>query len=171
MTTFSTAKTGVRWQSALCRIRSLTLRPVGCTVLILTLCLPCFGQSSMERRLWALAEVETGSNDHSTGNAGEISRYQILPSVWRQTTKLPISASSNALTAKNVAQSVLERRIACFERSHNRIPTDYEAALLWHCPGAIRHPNREQADFAQRFANLCGITKKTGPVKNSIKSM
>ena len=153
MTTFSTAKTGGIGTIILCWFSPMTLRLIGCTVLLLTL--PCFGQSSMERRLWALEQVEAGS-DTKPGPCGEVSRYQILPTVWRQYAgNLPISASMNPFTAKNVATRLLEARTGHFRRIYHRQPTDYETGLLWHCPGAIRHPNAEQRDFAQRFANLC----------------
>ena len=35
------------------------------------------------KRLFALGMIETGNNDREVGRAGEVSRYQILPVVWR----------------------------------------------------------------------------------------
>src|SRR4051812_33425872 len=32
---------------------------------------------------FALGMIETGNNDREVGKAGEVSRYQILPSVWK----------------------------------------------------------------------------------------
>ena len=37
----------------------------------------------LHRRL-ALGMIETGNRDDEIGGAGEVSRYQIMPSVWRQ---------------------------------------------------------------------------------------
>src|ERR1700720_924076 len=43
----------------------------------------CLHVQAMER--WkALSQIESGDNDRALGLAGEISRYQIRPDVWRQ---------------------------------------------------------------------------------------
>ena len=148
MTTFITAKTGGIGTIILCWFSPMTLRLIGCTVLLLTL--PCFGQSSMERRLECLAMVETGGNDFATGKAGEVSRYAICPSVWRQYAgKLPLESARNPITARKVTLAIMDAR------TRHKPVSDEIWALLWHCPGAIGHPNAKQRDFAQRFANLC----------------
>src|SRR5690349_15249272 len=36
-----------------------------------------------ERRRFALGMIETGGDDQEIGSSGEVSRYQIMPSVWR----------------------------------------------------------------------------------------
>ena len=123
-------------------------------LLLLILALPCFGQSSMERRLWALAMVESENNPSATGKANEITEYQVLPSVLAEN-HITIPPNTSRGWAKNAVAGLLEARTGHFRRIYHRQPTDYETGLLWHCPGAIRHPNAEQRDFAQRFANLC----------------
>src|SRR5258708_925017 len=37
------------------------------------------------KRLYALGMIETGNDDREIGGAGEISRYQIHPTVWKVT--------------------------------------------------------------------------------------
>jgi hypothetical protein len=107
----------------------------------------------MERQIWALKQLENGSNRHC-GPSGELGETQIMPYRLREC-KIPIPAKINAKWVSDATAVILVRSCAHFDRIHHRWPTDYETGLLWHCPGAIRHPNREQADFAQKFANLC----------------
>jgi hypothetical protein len=159
MTTFSTANQGCIGTTILCWFNPMMLRLIGCTVLILAM--PCFGQSSMERRLECLSAVETQDNDSAIGKSGEISRYQITPSVWRRATKLPLLEAVNPFTAKNVATAVWEARISHFIRLNNLQPTDFEAYALWSRPAvyftANRHLTKKEAFRCQCFANLCGI--------------
>ena len=154
MTTFSTAKTGcvgttIRW------FNPMTLRLIGCTVLILTL--PCFGQSSMERRLWALKQLENGSNSHC-GPSGELGETQIMPYRLREC-KIPIPAKIDAKWVSDTSETIIARSCAHFERLHHRKPTDYETYLLWSRPATLLTRNRpvtaKEAQRAQFYSNLC----------------
>lgn len=118
----------------------------------LLLAAPCFGQS--EKQLWALSQIETGMNPDAVGRAGEVTEYQTTPCVLQEF-KIPLSATLTRSGAKNACKVIWGRRIDHFRATHHREPTDYEIGLLWHCPAAVGHPNAEQDDFAQRFANLC----------------
>jgi hypothetical protein len=95
----------------------------------------------------ALSMLESGNNDFAHGRSGEISRYQLLKSVWRAHTRLPYSAATNALTAQSVALAVLLERETAFAARHHRAPSDFEAYALWNA--------RAPAETCQRFANLC----------------
>jgi hypothetical protein len=121
-------------------------------LLLLTLCLSASAQSSMERRLDALAMVETGCNDHATGRAGEVSRYQITPSVWRQYSRLPLSAATNPFTARQIVVNIMSNRL------HGRIVTDEGWYLTYHRPSRWNHPKPAERDRADRFARLCRKT-------------
>ena len=112
------------------------------------------GQANMDKRLWALSQIESGMNPAAIGRAGEVTEYQITPSAL-QGAKIPLSATLTRSGAKNAACSIIARRIGQFKRVHLRAPTDYEVGLLWHCPAAVGRPNAEQNDFATRFSNLC----------------
>lgn len=107
--------------------------------------------SWQDARLVALAELESGNRDGTTGRAGEVSRYQILPSVWRQYTGLPLDAAINPFTAANVVQRIMADRIKHFGKQ----PSDEEWYLLFHCPSHVVHPNRMELKTAIRFENLC----------------
>lgn len=128
-----------------------------------------------EQRLAALAMVETGCGselacreDRLVGRAGEVSRYQILPSVWRQHHRLAAGGSRNATLsfrdpalAKAVAQRVMGPRTAVFVRATGRAPNDFEWYLLWHKPGAFARAGHVAhrlspvvKERAQRFSNL-----------------
>lgn len=147
MTTFSTAKTGCIGTTILCWFNPMKLRLIGCTVLILSM--PCFGQSGMERRLECLAMVETGGNDSSVGRDGERSRYQITPAVWREYTSLPMSSSTNPLTARAVVVKIMDKRLK------GRVVTDSQWYLTYHRPERRNHPKPIENDRALRFQNLC----------------
>ena len=102
----------------------------------------------------ALSELESGNNDNATGRAHEVSRYQMLPSVWRAVTSLPLSAATNRDVAWSVASKVQGARVVAFARREGRMPAPGEWSLLWHCPSHVLHPNAEEQDYEQRFLNL-----------------
>ena len=146
MTTFITAKTGGIGTIILCWFSPMTLRLIGCTVLLLTL--PCFGQSSMERRLECLAMVE-GGTDAGRGPCGEVSRYCIMPDVWRQYSHLPLSAATNPFTARAVVVKIMADRLP-------GIPVnDAQFYLYFHRPARVNHPRLKEYERACRYANLC----------------
>lgn len=88
---------------------------------------------------WALGELESGNRDDKVGPAGEVGRYQCLPSVWRSATSLPTSAASNPFTALAVGCVTISLRISNTGTSTHLGSrsdfTDKEMFLLWHCPG------------------------------------
>ncbi|HTV39704.1 MAG TPA: hypothetical protein VMF08_03955 [Candidatus Sulfotelmatobacter sp.] len=96
----------------------------------------------------ALSMLESGNDDSAIGSRGEISRYQIRPYLW------PGGNPHNAGLALGVAQKIMKARIARFEHTHNRAPTDFEFYVLWNAPQEVNHPCRAVARRAERFANL-----------------
>jgi hypothetical protein len=99
-------------------------------------------------RWTALAMLESGDNDRTIGRAGEVSRYQIRPELWRGGN--PFDAD----VALANAQRIMESRTTAFEQSHGRGPDDFEFYVLWNAPAEINHPHRVVADRARRFVNL-----------------
>ena len=80
--------------------------------------------------LEAIAQVETGGNDRAVGRNGEVSRYQILPSVWRE-----YSTGwkySNRSAADKVAQKHLDWISATFLSLAGRKPTNWDLAACWN---------------------------------------
>jgi len=100
-------------------------------------------------RLSALSMLESGDNDLAHGRSGEVSRFQMLKSVWKAHTRLPLAQATNAITAQSVAVAVMKERVAGFIARHHREPTDAEFYKTWNprCPD----------ETAQRFANLCKL--------------
>lgn len=114
----------------------------------------------------ALAEFETGAitpkpcaADRVIGSRNEVSRFQILPVVWRQ-----YSASPNyhdPQTAWIVASRILHDREQAFRRATKREWDFMDIYLMWNAPGLYRRANWNRAKIspvvvkrAQRFANL-----------------
>jgi hypothetical protein len=106
------------------------------------------------RRFAALADLETGSRDDlPPGAAGEVSRFAVVPAVWRKYPRLPLSSARNPFTALNVARAVMEDRISRFAHRHGRQPTDAEWSMLWHAPNRSRWTPSDR-DYSRRFSNL-----------------
>lgn len=102
----------------------------------------------------ALGQIESGNNDHVTGKQGEISRYQIKPSVWGRLTNL--KCYSNPDFAWEIAQHILTERSKHFEERHKRKPTIRELYICWNAPAQAMGGkiSRAVAERADRFANL-----------------
>ena len=113
------------------------------TLLILSLAVRCCAMD----RMAALSMLESGDCDTCKGKAGEVSRFQMLKSVWCAHTSLPLSAATDALTALPIAIKVADERVANFAAHHGRQPTDFEFYRLWN--------PKCKAETARRFANLC----------------
>jgi hypothetical protein len=96
------------------------------TVLMLSVLSAQAGLSKLE----AISMIETGDRDAIVGRAGERSRYQIMPVVWRQYT------TSRDYANVQVARSVAERHLAVleatFRKQTGREPSDFDRYVLWN---------------------------------------
>ena len=113
-----------------------------------------------EKRLFALGMIETGNDDRGIGPAGEISRYQIHPSVWR------IYSDSKQYQNPDVADLVARQHwnylTNYFREKTGREPTDFDMYVLWNTRfGFYARKNFDPrqlspllGDRAQRFVNL-----------------
>ena len=115
-----------------------------------------------ERRRFALGMIETGNDDREIGGLGEISRYQIMPSVWRH-----YSSSQryhDPTTSTEVVQQQWTALHGNFKQQTRREPTDFDMYVLWNTRYGYyaRHgfkPARLDAavrERAERFVNLVG---------------
>jgi hypothetical protein len=112
------------------------------------------------RRLFALGAIETGNNDNEIGQAGEVSRYQIMPSVWKHYSRS--SYYDNPQVSRAVAQQHWSSLRASFKKQTGREPDSFDMYVLWNtCYGYYAskgfHPGRLDSavrDRAQRFVNL-----------------
>src|SRR5215469_5493369 len=116
-------------------------------IALVVVCAAISSAHAMDR--WAaLSMIESGNDDSAIGSLGEVSRFQIRPYLW------PGGNPLNAGLAQDVAQKIMKVRIAKFEHSHNRVPTDFEFYVLWNAPQQVNHPCRAVTKRAERFANL-----------------
>jgi hypothetical protein len=112
------------------------------------------------RSLFALGAIETGNNDNEIGQAGEVSRYQIMPSVWKHYSHS--SYYDNPQVSRAVAQQHWSSLRASFKKKTGREPDNFDMYVLWNtCYGYYAskgfHPGRLDPavrDRAQRFVNL-----------------
>ena len=113
-----------------------------------------------ERRQYALGMIETGNHDGEIGGAGEVSRYQIMPAVWRR-----YSDSRNYHDPGVSLEVAREHWVALytmFKRQAGREPTDFDMYVLWNTrSGYYSARDFDPArlgpvvrDRAQRYVNL-----------------
>jgi hypothetical protein len=102
----------------------------------------------------ALSAVESGDDDNARGRDGEVSRYQILKSVWKQYGKGLSYKSEHDSTV--VAGKIMRDRIGQFSKVRGRRPTRVELYVLWNKPAhALRGEwSKLTNERAKRFANL-----------------
>lgn len=103
--------------------------------------------------------LKKGSPDQKRGGSGEVSRFQILPNIWRQ-----YSDSvdyGNPELAWQVTEKILADRKARFRLVTGREPDAFDHYVLWNAPGLYERAGfkREKlrpavAEKADRFANL-----------------
>lgn len=111
-------------------------------------------------RLEAISLIETADNDRIIGNKGEVSRYQIMPFVWKQ-----YSRSRNyrdPKEARRIAQQHLQALEELFRRKTRRAPTEFDMYVMWNA-GPYYYAKREFSptriapsirERAERFVNL-----------------
>jgi hypothetical protein len=108
----------------------------------------------------ALGMIETGNDDRAVGGAGEVSRYQIKPWIWRQ------YSQSQAYADRRISTEVAGKHLAVledtFKKRAGRAPTDFDIYVLWNAGPTYYsrigfaksrvHPVIQER--ARRFANL-----------------
>jgi len=112
------------------------------------------------RRRLALGMIETGNRDDEVGGAGEVSRYQIKPMVWKQYSQS--ESYQNPEVSAFVAQQHWTVLYSGFKKQTHREPTDFDMYVLWNTGYGYYaakgfdsdHLNAVVRDRAQRFANL-----------------
>jgi len=123
---------------------------------------PPAGNSGLldERRRFALGMIETGNDDHEIGGLGEVSRYQIMPSVWRHYSNS--RRYHDPETSTEVARQLWSTLHDSFKQQARREPTDFDMYVLWNTRyGYYAHHGFKPArldpvvrEHAQRFVNL-----------------
>ena len=95
-----------------------------------------------------MSQVESGDRDGAHGRAGEVTRWQMLSSLYKG------HHPERESEARGWVYKEWECRAEAFCARKGRIPTTKEMALLWHCPARVGHPTAKDKDYAQRFENL-----------------
>src|SRR6266850_799407 len=95
-------------------------------ILMLTVLTVHAGLSPLE----AISMIESGNNDDAVGRAGEVSRYQIRPEVWRVFSQS--SEYSNARVAASVAQQQLNWLSKFYLERTGRAADDFDLYVMWN---------------------------------------
>jgi hypothetical protein len=111
-------------------------------------------------RRFALGMIETGNNDREIGGAGEVSRYQLMPSVWRNYSRS--SDYQNPQVSREVAQRHWAYLHDYFKQQTGREPDDFDMYVLWNTRFGYyagkgfkpAHLHPVVRDRARRFVNL-----------------
>jgi len=145
--------------------------------IILLLCGSGLSVEAGLTKLQAISMVESGNNDYAVGGAGEISRYQIKPKVWRQYSRS--TAYANTRVSSWVAEQHLQYLERQFKSNTGREPTDFDRYVMWNggfpyyarihfSPRAVKLVIRERA---RRYANLreepVELARETKPALHS----
>jgi len=145
---------------------------VGRTTFSLVFALVCLskpalaGESLSPAVRRALGQIETGARHHGhcaadrvRGKNREVSRYQILPGLWR--TYAGRADYTNPAKAWSVTEQILTERKARFRRLTGRRAELFDLYVLWNAPGHYEqvgfHRGRVRsviAARAERFSNL-----------------
>jgi hypothetical protein len=80
--------------------------------------------------LEALSLIESGGNDAAVGEAGEVSRYQILPKVWRTYSRS--QNYRNPWLSGEVARHHLRFLMTRFQQETGRNPRDFDLYVMWN---------------------------------------
>jgi len=121
-----------------------------------------------------LAQFETGatkptrsSADYKIGTRKEISRFQILPAVWRQYSTSKYYHDPDVAWA--VAKKILCERERWFRQATSREWDYVDLYLMWNAPGEYQRArfdrkrvSRIVLQRAQRFSNLMHV--RTAPL-------
>ena len=122
---------------------------------------PAFAWTQPDSKLFfALGMIESGNDDRGIGRAGEVSRYQIHPSVWKA-----YSTSTdyrNPEVSAQVARQHWNYLTNYFREYAGREPTSFDMYVLWntrfgHYARNGFDPARLSSvirDRARRFVNL-----------------
>ncbi len=115
-----------------------------------------------EKISWALAQIESGhlkNPDEAQGLSGEVSRFQILPEVWKSYSRS--KSYSDPRVAWHVARQILKDREDWFIAATGHPPTAFDLYVMWNKPGLYERLefNRKRVpyrlrDVAERFENL-----------------
>ena len=90
----------------------------------------------LENHEWlrALGQIETGMDDKAIGKNGEVSRYQILPNVWKELGLFPYSKENweNPNKAAQVAEVLIKRNERWHSECSSKMLDAVDAYIMWN---------------------------------------
>jgi hypothetical protein len=97
---------------------------------ILAILLTAVGAKAQLPRLEALSMIESGDDDAAVGRAGEVSRFQIMPSLWAHYSGS--RAFRDCRVAREVAARHLSELTTWFQNRAGRPASDFDVYVLWN---------------------------------------
>ena len=82
----------------------------------------------------ALADVESGGNDRAIGSKGEVSAFQILPSIWNAHSDMPCSLYhvQNRTKSIRVARKLNSYNLCVYKKDTGNLPQAYDMYVMWN---------------------------------------
>lgn len=82
----------------------------------------------------ALADIESGGNDRAIGSKGEVSAFQILPSIWRTYADCPCSPYHVQRRDKSirVARKLNSYNLCVYNKDTGNLPQAYDMYVMWN---------------------------------------
>jgi hypothetical protein len=121
-----------------------------------------------------VAKLRRCSADQKRGSAGEVSRFQILPRIWRDYSHSRDYSDPNL--AWTVAQKILDDRAQWYRQATGREPTTFDLYVMWNAPGHYEHVNFERkrvrrviSEKAERFTNLVESCSRESMITASVR--
>ena len=130
-------------------------RNAGVASLLFSAYMVCSSMGAPIPQSWlkALEEVESNGNPRAVGRHGEMTKFQVMPSVWREYNNKPIHRCGPNEIAATVKE-IWSDRVDAFTLRHGRKPTAAELYLIWHRPARATRPTKVERERAVRFSNL-----------------
>lgn len=119
---------------------------------------------SDDAMLSAIAEVETGNNAAKRGHHGERTQLQIMPTTWREFSRLPHSASA---THPQETERVAKAYLAVIRknlRARGLPETPFFIAAGWNAGAGWKRLHPSTVSYAERVANLVQTFEPAAPV-------
>jgi hypothetical protein len=107
-----------------------------------------------EAHFAALGQIESGGDDHAVGAAGEVSRHQILPAMWRKLAR-PGDDPTREPDARRVARQLWIEDWRRFIVATGDAPTPSEAYALWAAPTSFRRKGYRFGALSPSFRSKC----------------
>lgn len=120
----------------------------------------------LENYYWlrALGQIETGVDDKVIGKNGEVSRFQILPRVWKELGLFPFTKINwqDPNKAAQVAELLIKRNELWFKESTARKLDAVDAYIMWNAGFSYykkrglekKNVSKRVLERAKRYDNL-----------------